>query len=122
MGRTCVITGASQGIGRAAAIRMSREPGISNLVLIARSASGLDQTRAAMERDGPNVKLCACDLANLDAIPDLVSSIHAEFGSIDVLLNIAGYADPQSLLDTTADNLVTTFTVNVFAMLLLTRE
>jgi len=43
-------------------------------------------------------------------------------GSIDVLLNIAGYADPQSLLDTDADNIVKTYTINVFAMLLLIRE
>jgi Short-chain dehydrogenases of various substrate specificities len=43
-------------------------------------------------------------------------------GSIDILLNIAGYADPQSLLDTTAENIVKTYTINVFAMLLLIRE
>lgn len=121
MARTCVITGASQGIGRATAVRMSREPGVANIVLIARSASGLEETRAAMS-DGPNVKLLATDLADLDGIPALVAGIHDEFGSIDVLLNIAGYAEPRALLDTTAQNLVTTFTVNVFAMLLLTRE
>jgi 3-oxoacyl-[acyl-carrier protein] reductase len=121
MARTCVITGASQGIGRATAVRMSREPGVANIVLIARSASGLEETRAAMA-DGPNVKLLATDLADLDGIPALVAGIHDEFGSIDVLLNIAGYAEPRALLDTTAQNLVTTFTVNVFAMLLLTRE
>ena len=51
-----------------------------------------------------------------------MKGIHEEFGSLDVLLNIAGYAEPKSLLDTTSDNLVTTFTINVFAMLLLTRE
>ena len=122
MGKTCVITGASQGIGRATAIRMSREPGIANVVLIARNADGLEETRAAMPAGGANVKLVPCDLSDLDAIPRLVAEIHDEFGSIDVLLNIAGYADPQALLDTTADNLVTTFTVNVFAMLVLIRE
>ena len=62
------------------------------------------------------------DLADLDGIPGLVRGIHDRFGSIDVLLNIAGYAEPQSLLDTTTDNLVTTFTINVFAMLVLIRE
>jgi 3-oxoacyl-[acyl-carrier protein] reductase len=121
MARTCVITGASQGIGRATAVRMSREPGVANIVLIARNAAGLEETRAAMA-DGPTVKLLPTDLADLDAIPALVAGIHEEFGSIDVLLNIAGYAEPRALLDTTAKNLVTTFTVNVFAMLLLTRE
>jgi short-subunit dehydrogenase len=122
VGKTCVITGASQGIGRATAIRMSHEPGIENLVLIARNAAGLEETRSAMPSGSTHVKLVPCDLSNLDAIPDLVAAIHDEFGAIDVLLNIAGYADPQALLDTSADNLVTTFTVNVFAMLILTRE
>ena len=52
MGKVCVITGASQGIGRAAAIRMSREPDVDGLVLIARNAAGLEETAAALERGG----------------------------------------------------------------------
>jgi short-subunit dehydrogenase len=122
VGRVCVITGASQGIGRAAAVRMSQEGDVSALVLIARSAAGLDETAAAMERDGKDVELIPYDLMDLDGIPALVRRIHDRFGSIDVLLNIAGYADPQSLLDTDADNIVKTYTINVFAMLLLIRE
>ena len=122
MGRVCVITGASQGIGRATAIRMSQEPDVSALVLIARNAQGLDETAAAMERDGKEVELIVYDLMDLDGIPDLVRRVHERFGSIDILLNIAGYADPQSLLDTDADNIVKTYTINVFAMLLLIRE
>jgi short-subunit dehydrogenase len=123
MAKTVVITGASQGIGRAAAIRMAREPGVGAIVLIARSASGLEETVAAMETTPDQVVRCLpYDLADLDGIPSLVKGIHDEFGSLDVLLNIAGYAEPKSLLDTTATNLVTTFTINVFAMLLLTRE
>jgi 3-oxoacyl-[acyl-carrier protein] reductase len=122
MGRVCVITGASQGIGRAAAIRMSQEPDISALVLIARNARGLEETAAAMERNGKDVEIIAYDLMDLDGIPDLVRRVHERFGSIDILLNIAGYADPQSLLDTDSDNIVKTYTINVFAMLLLIRE
>jgi short-subunit dehydrogenase len=122
MGRVCVITGASQGIGRAAAIRMSQEPDVSALVLIARNAAGLSETAAALEREGKDVELIPYDLMDLDGIPDLVRRIHDRFGSIDILLNIAGYADPQSLLDTDADNIVKTYTINVFAMLLLIRE
>ena len=38
MGKVCVVTGASQGIGRAAAVRMSREADVDALVLIARNA------------------------------------------------------------------------------------
>jgi short-subunit dehydrogenase len=122
VGRTCIITGASQGIGRASAVRLSREPSITDLVLIARSADGLESTAAACEGATTRLDLVAYDLADLEGIPDLVARLHQQHGSIDVLLNIAGYAEPKSLLDTTAQNLVTTFTVNVFAMLILTRE
>jgi short-subunit dehydrogenase len=122
VGKTVIVTGASQGIGRAAAQRMSREPDVSTVVLIARSAEGLAETAAAIDAPGVTVRQVPYDLADLDGIPALVSGIYDEFGRIDVLLNIAGYAEPKALLDTTATNLVNTFTINVFAMLLLTRE
>ncbi len=122
MGRTAVVTGASQGIGRATAVKLSRDPSIATVVLIARSEAGLAVTAAACEGGTATIVPMAFDLGQLDGIPELVAGIHDRHGSIDVLLNIAGYAEPKSLLDTTADNLVTTFTVNVFAMLLLTRE
>ncbi|HEX5397132.1 MAG TPA: SDR family oxidoreductase [Candidatus Limnocylindria bacterium] len=122
MGKTCVITGASQGIGQAAAIRMSRDPGVTGIALIARNAEGLRETASRMEHAGKEIRCYPYDLGDLDGIPELMRRINDEFGSVDILLNIAGYADPQSLLDTTNDNIVRTYTVNVFAMLVLIRE
>jgi len=122
VGRVCVITGASQGIGRAAAVRMSREPDVSAIVLIARSAANLEETVAAMDADRVEIWPIAYDLMDLEGIPALVKAIDDRFGGIDVLLNIAGYADPQSLLDTSTENIVTTYTINVFAMLVMIRE
>jgi short-subunit dehydrogenase len=122
VGKVCVITGASQGIGRASAIRMAAEPDVTALVLIARSTDGLRETAAAIEAPNVTVRCLPYDLADLDGIPALVEGIHDEFGRLDLLLNIAGYAEPKALLDTTSQNLVNTFTINVFAMLLLTRE
>lgn len=122
MGKVCIVTGASQGIGRAAALRMSREPDVSTLVLIARNADGLAETAAAIEPGAADVRLIPYDLGDLDGIPDLVRDIHDEHGRMDILLNIAGYADPRALLDTSSTNVVRTFTINVFAMLVLTRE
>ena len=117
-----MITGASQGIGRAAAIRMSREPDVSVVVLVARNADGLAETAAAIDATRVTVDPIPYDLMDLDGIPDLVRGIAQRHGGIDVLLNIAGYADPQSLLDTSTENIVTTYTINVFAMLVLIRE
>ena len=122
MGKTVIVTGASQGIGRATAIRMASEPTVSTVVLIARSAAGLEETAAAIGPGDAQVRCLPYDLADLDGIPGLVAGIYDEFGGLDVLLNIAGYAEPKALLDTTSQNLVTTFTINVFAMMLLTRE
>jgi 3-oxoacyl-[acyl-carrier protein] reductase len=120
-GKVCVITGASQGIGRAAAIEMSRQPEVGTIILIARNAEGVAGTAAAMV-PGKDVRLVPYDLGNLDGIPGLVEEICGEHGGIDLLLNIAGYAEPKSLLDTTVDNMVKTFSINVFQMLVLIRE
>jgi short-subunit dehydrogenase len=122
MGKVCVITGASQGIGRAAAVEMSRRPDVDVIVLVARSASGIAETAAAMRHEGKVIRQLPYDLGDLDGVQSLVEGICGEFGGIDLLLNIAGYAEPKSLLDTTASNLITTFTINVFAMLVLIRE
>jgi NAD(P)-dependent dehydrogenase (short-subunit alcohol dehydrogenase family) len=120
-GKVCVITGASQGIGRAAAVEMSRQPDVETIILVARSASGIAATADAMV-PGKQVRQHPYDLGDLDGIPALVEGICAEHGGIDLLLNIAGYAEPRSLLDTTAENLVRTFNINVFSMLVLIRE
>ena len=121
MGKVAVITGASQGIGRATAIRLSQEPDITGLALIARSGERLAETRDAIG-PGTEVELYPYDLADLDGIPDLVRSIRARFGTIDALCNIAGYAEPKALLDTTTENVVRTYTINVMAMIVLIRE
>lgn len=122
MGRTAIITGASQGIGRATAIRLSREPDITALALVARSEEKLRETAAQLDADGTDVELFPYDLADLEGIPDLVGSIRKRFGRIDVLCNIAGYAEPKALLDTTNENVIRTYTVNVLSMIVLIRE
>ena len=102
---------------------MSREPDVSTLVLIARNADGLAETGAALDRDGDGGRADPLRPDGSRRHPRTSSSGSTQtYGSIDILLNIAGYADPQSLLDTDVDNIVKTYTINVFAMLLMSRE
>lgn len=122
MGKAAIITGASQGIGRATAIRLSHEADITGIALVARSEEKLRETAAMMNADTTEIGVFPYDLGGLEGIPALVDSIRDRFGRIDLLCNIAGYAEPKALLDTTTENIVRTYTVNVLAMIVLIRE
>ena len=56
------------------------------------------------------------DLSSQEGIPKMVKEIYNEFGSIDWLLNIAGYTDPKSLLDTTLESMDENVQINVFSL------
>lgn len=118
---TCIITGAGSGIGRAAAIEIAKLNEFSNLVLIGRREDKLRET-AELIGDHGHLHILPFDLANLEQIPDIVKSIFETCKSIDALLNVAGYTDPQSLLTTTLENMETTYAINVFAPFMLSRE
>lgn len=120
--KTCIITGASSGIGREVAILLSQSAEFQNIAVLGRNIEGLEDTRSLMNIKNMDVSLWSVDLSNPAEIPSVVESIYEKYASIDCLLNIAGYTDPQSLLQTTLDNFVLTYNVNVFAPFLLIRE
>lgn len=119
--RTCIITGASSGIGQATAIKISNIGEFTNIVLIARRHQELDKTKKLMNQNA-NIVIIDFDLSDLDGIPKIVEQIYNQCGSIDCLLNIAGYTEPQSLLTTTIENIKKTYQINVFSVFLLIRE
>jgi len=87
-----IVTGASQGIGRATAVRLARD--FSAVVLAARNEEELEKTACEVESAGAKALVCALDLRRPEAAEDLVSRALSRFGRIDALLNIAG-AVPQ---------------------------
>lgn len=119
--KVCIITGAGSGIGRATAIELSKSNVYSNLVLVGRNLESLELTKQQMEQ-GCNIKLVTCDLSDLNSLPQMVEDIYKEFNRIDCLLNIAGYTEPSSLLDTTLENFEYTYRVNVFSTFLMIKE
>jgi NAD(P)-dependent dehydrogenase (short-subunit alcohol dehydrogenase family) len=94
-----VVTGASQGIGEATAVRLARD--FSALVLVARNRSKLDQTAAAVKSAGAEVLVIDADLAEPAAAQTVVDQTLAAFGRIDALLNIAGAVPQIDLFDMT---------------------
>ncbi|HHV96056.1 MAG TPA: SDR family oxidoreductase [Clostridiaceae bacterium] len=119
--RTCIITGASDGIGKATAIEIARSREYDNLILIARNSEKLKSVNNII-KDIINSKPIIYDLTNLDGIPNLIKKIYCEYKSINCLINVAGYADPQPLIQTSIGNLNRTYTINVFAPVILIRE
>jgi 3-oxoacyl-[acyl-carrier protein] reductase len=87
-----IVTGASQGIGHATAVRLARD--FSALVLVARNRANLEQTAAAVKAAGAEALAIDIDLAAPEATRAVVDRTLAAFGRIDALLNIAG-AVPQ---------------------------
>ena len=124
MGKVCVITGASQGIGRAAAIRMSREPDVSALVLIARNADGPrgdGRRRWSASGTHDRVHPLRPDGPRRHPRP---RARHPRAASAASTSCSTSRATPiRSRCSTRrTDNIVTTYTINVFAMLVLIRE
>jgi 3-oxoacyl-[acyl-carrier protein] reductase len=87
-----IVTGASQGIGRATAIRLARD--FSALVLVARSRDKLEGTAEAVKAAGAEALVIDADLCEPAAAHAVVDQTLSAFGRIDALLNISG-AVPQ---------------------------
>jgi 3-oxoacyl-[acyl-carrier protein] reductase len=87
-----IVTGASQGIGQATAVRLARD--FSKLVLVARNRKHLEETATAVKAAGAEALVIDADLADKAAAQKVVDQTLAAYGRIDALLNIAG-AVPQ---------------------------
>jgi 3-oxoacyl-[acyl-carrier protein] reductase len=87
-----IVTGASQGIGQATAVRLARD--FSSLALVARNRANLDSTAESVRKAGAAALVIDADLSDVPASAAVVDKTLAAFGRIDALLNIAG-AVPQ---------------------------
>jgi NAD(P)-dependent dehydrogenase (short-subunit alcohol dehydrogenase family) len=94
-GRTVVITGASSGIGQAAAYKIAAAGGIP--LLVARGTEKLEETKAEIERQGGTAYVYSADLSDLDSIDDLCKTMLADHASIDMLVNNAGRSIRRSV-------------------------
>jgi 3-oxoacyl-[acyl-carrier protein] reductase len=87
-----VVTGASQGIGRATALRLARD--FSAVVLVARDNENLEAAASEVRSIGSEPVTVAIDLRQPQAPATVVTVALERFGRIDAVLNIAG-AVPQ---------------------------
>ncbi len=91
-GKSAVITGASRGIGEAAAIELASH-GVS-LVLVARSSDSIDALAKKIAAEGGNAVAVTADVSCYDDVAAAVDRCASEYGGIDIIVNNAGVIDP----------------------------
>jgi len=95
-GKAAIVTGASRGIGAAAAEELARQ-GVA-VVLAARSDGAIKKLAAKIAGDGGKASAIACDVAKYDDVAAAVALCKSNYGSLDILVNNAGVIEPVARL------------------------
>ena len=95
-GRVALITGASQGIGRACAQALAREG--ATVAAAARNREKLDQLVAEIAAAGGKAAAFVMDVADEEQVKSGIKSALAQFGKIDILVNNAGITRDQLVM------------------------
>lgn len=95
-GRTAIVTGASRGIGEAAARELAKAG--MKVVLAARSMVDIERIAAEIAGTGGEAIAFACDVADHASVAALVERAAGAFGTVDLLVNNAGIINPIARL------------------------
>src|SRR5947209_8927157 len=94
--RVALVTGASQGIGRACALRLAKSG--ARVALVARNQQKLEELAGEINSSGARAFVAVADLENEDQIKAAFKSVVAEFGKIEILVNNAGITRDQLIM------------------------
>jgi len=99
IGNVAIVTGASQGIGKATAVRLARN--FENIVLVARNRNNLVETADEVTSAGAKPLVVDADLSVPAVADEIAAEAMGKFGRIDALLNIAGAVPQVDLFEMT---------------------
>ena len=115
-----VITGASDGLGKALALRLVKEK--VRLALLARSEDKLKQLRNEIISLGGQAEYVVCDITKVENIQSAVAQVKEKFGTIDILINNAGIWTAGTLEQHTIEKIKDLFTTNTLGTIFTTKE
>ena len=108
-----IITGASQGIGRAIALEFGLRG--ARLALAARSRPALEELAGLINADGGSAIVIPTDVTDADAVEQLAQETVIELGGIDILVNNAGIGITAPIGDASSADVEAVFRLNVLA-------
>lgn len=122
-GRVAVVTGASSGLGRAAAVALAGAG--ARVALLARSGDDLEgtleQIRSTHHSDRVDAVAVPVDLADAEAITPAIEDVRTRLGPVEVLVNAAGTDVPGSIEELDAAGWDRVLNVNLRAVFLLSK-
>jgi NAD(P)-dependent dehydrogenase (short-subunit alcohol dehydrogenase family) len=113
-GKIFLVTGSTQGVGRAVALEAARL-GASGVLITGREAEAAASVAAEVEALGAAAAVEIADLADPNAAAALVAACVARFGRVDALVNVAAITDRASFVDGTLEMWERQFAVNARA-------
>lgn len=122
VGRKALITGGDSGIGRAAAIAYAREGADVAINYLPEEQEDAEEVKKLIEEAGQKAVLIPGDIRNEKFCKEMVEKAVKELGGLDALVHVAGYQQYNKDFSTLpSEQLIHTFTVNVFAMYWITQ-
>lgn len=101
-GQVAVVSGASSGLGQQMALALARQG--ASLVILARRYERLEEFKPKLEEAGAKKVLpIKCDVTSTEDIENAAKMTEKEFGKVDILLNCAGSAKNNGVVDMTDD-------------------
>ena len=114
-GKTVIITGASSGIGKESAKQFAKKG--AHIALISRKKEKLAKAKQELEKFKTTTEIFPCDVSDKSQVKEMARSVFEKFGSVDVLVNNAGFAVYGPASELSIEEIESQMKTNYFGMI-----
>ena len=119
--KVIIVTGSTQGSGAETA-KLFASRGAKAITICGRQEQKGLEVKKEIESHGTKCLFVKADLANVDDCKKIVSSTDKEFGTVNTLVNVAGYTERGTILSASIENFDKNFSINARAPFILMQE